>query len=823
MCRRAPSSSRRAARASPRVSVDAFGDLDQKSPRRTWGCVAIWAAPTARRRRWRWPGGSRRRGGRLRREPREPSAAVRRLARGRELLGNSPATLAARPRLREPGRDRAPRRRPRSRRRSVRATPRRPGTRWLRKPLRGGGGSGGAGPRGGGPRRRGASSPRSGSTACSASVSFVADGRRAVLLGVSRGLAGDSAFGARGYRYCGSLYPLVVESALLDRASTRSRRPRPARFGLIGRERPRLRGPRRAAFVLELNPRYSASMELLERAAGPRRIRRPTPRPVEARVPAAPSPGPSLGRGVFGKAILWARRDVVAGDTRRWLERDDVRDVPFPGERIRRGHPICTVFARGRRRGRVPAAPGRAPWGRSRRELEPEPVSVSHDPGPDRGTGRTRRRGRRRPRQRCSTARACPSSTASWRAPSKPSARRRASPRRSAASSTPRPRRRRRCLARCVRPAGLVTASLGDLRQHADLVVFWGCDPDGTHSGLRARFLAGAERTRPHRRRRGRRARARRDRRASDADPDASSTRSSRCAPSCGAAAWTPRSRRRPGCPSKRCARWRRGSVAAPTVSSSARATRPRTAATRSAPGPSESSSATRTEGLRPPRRRARARQRRRRRERAGLADGLSRRDQLRARRAALRIRASWKRRGGAAPRRRRRRPGGGRRAAALPLGRGAGAARPHPHRAPASEPAPGAERPRLHRDGAPRPPRRARVFRMDGVALRRTPAPAEREAARDRPTEAAILARIAAALPAPPARRREHDRAPAHSRRPRLRPHERRRRRGPRRLHRGRPRRRGASRRALRVSTPAVSSSWRAASTSTPTSPARR
>ena len=34
--------------------------------------------------------------------------------------------------------------------------------------------------------------------------------------------------------------------------------------------------------------------------------------------------------------------------TARWLEDDDVRDVPAPGERIARGHPICTVFAQGR-------------------------------------------------------------------------------------------------------------------------------------------------------------------------------------------------------------------------------------------------------------------------------------------------------------------------------------------------------------------------------------------------------------------------------------------------------------------------------------------
>jgi predicted ATP-grasp superfamily ATP-dependent carboligase len=46
-----------------------------------------------------------------------------------------------------------------------------------------------------------------------------------------------------------------------------------------------------------------------------------------------------------GKAIVFARQDLVAGDTRPWLEDPSVRDVPRPGDRIARGQPVCTVFA----------------------------------------------------------------------------------------------------------------------------------------------------------------------------------------------------------------------------------------------------------------------------------------------------------------------------------------------------------------------------------------------------------------------------------------------------------------------------------------------
>jgi predicted ATP-grasp superfamily ATP-dependent carboligase len=54
-----------------------------------------------------------------------------------------------------------------------------------------------------------------------------------------------------------------------------------------------------------------------------------------------------LSRAV-GKAIVFAREDLIAGDTSGWLVRGDVRDVPNPGDRIPAGHPICTVFAEGR-------------------------------------------------------------------------------------------------------------------------------------------------------------------------------------------------------------------------------------------------------------------------------------------------------------------------------------------------------------------------------------------------------------------------------------------------------------------------------------------
>jgi uncharacterized protein len=324
------------------VSVDAFGDLDQKARvqnvalSRDLGRPYSAAAAVAIGRRF--PAASAAYVGNLENHP----SAVRRLAVGRRLLGNLPATLVG---ARDPFAvadvvQRAGGRVPVTLLSSqIRQAA--PGVRWLRKPRRGGGGSGVEEWEPGAPvgphqlvqeRIEGVL----------ASVAFVADGRRARLLGMAKGLAGDPAFGARGYRYCGSLYPFSSDGALPDRMSAIADAVTEA-FGLVGLNGIDFVLRDGLPYVLEINPRHSASMELIERG-GRLSV-------FEAHVAACGGALPSAGAvpdsEVLGKAILYARRDVTIGDSKRWLLRDDVRDVPFPGERIRRGHPVCTVFARG--------------------------------------------------------------------------------------------------------------------------------------------------------------------------------------------------------------------------------------------------------------------------------------------------------------------------------------------------------------------------------------------------------------------------------------------------------------------------------------------
>jgi predicted ATP-grasp superfamily ATP-dependent carboligase len=101
----------------------------------------------------------------------------------------------------------------------------------------------------------------------------------------------------------------------------------------------------RGVHVLEVNPRQTASMELIERRHGlsifdthVQACRGSLPEFDLARVRGS-------GR-VIGKAVAFARVDLELGDTRTWL-RSGIADVPRPGTTTPAGAPVCTVFASG--------------------------------------------------------------------------------------------------------------------------------------------------------------------------------------------------------------------------------------------------------------------------------------------------------------------------------------------------------------------------------------------------------------------------------------------------------------------------------------------
>jgi predicted ATP-grasp superfamily ATP-dependent carboligase len=196
--------------------------------------------------------------------------------------------------------------------------------RWLRKPLRGGGGIRVREWRGGAVRAGTVLQERIDGVPCSAAA--VADGGDAVVLGVTEQLVGERAFGVRGHRWCGNLVPPRVPVPRDQAQAICSRLA--AAFGLRGLFGVDFVWDGERAWTVEVNPRPTASLEAIEAAYG---------------VPVFDAPAVAAEPvRAAGKAVLFATEDVVIGDSERWLERG-VRDVPHPGERIAKGRPICTV------------------------------------------------------------------------------------------------------------------------------------------------------------------------------------------------------------------------------------------------------------------------------------------------------------------------------------------------------------------------------------------------------------------------------------------------------------------------------------------------
>ena len=280
-------------------------------------------------------------------------ALVARLGRRHALLGNTPQTLRA---VRDPQRLGAVLRDaglmyPRT----FAAAPDGRAGRWLRKPLRGGGGTRVRDWRGGRLPQGTVVQERIGGLACSAAAA--GDGTDAVVLGICEQLVGRAR--VRGPR------PPVV------------RQPRPAAAAGCGARGAAEPGARdllapgsgvRAARAVRRRPDLGRRARVDDRgqpashrvARGDRVARTESACSTRTCGPAPAScraSRPGHGRAA-GKAVLFATEDVVIGDSERWLERG-VRDVPHPGERIARGP--SDLHRRGRRhdaRGRAGRAGG---------------------------------------------------------------------------------------------------------------------------------------------------------------------------------------------------------------------------------------------------------------------------------------------------------------------------------------------------------------------------------------------------------------------------------------------------------------------------------
>ena len=186
--------------------------------------------------------------------------------------------------------------------------------------------------------------------ACSAV--FVAAGGRAKLVGASRQLIGQDWNLSRPFLYVGAIGPLELSAGEQEKL---------ARLGNVLAGEFRLVGLFNVDFVrttselwtVEVNPRYSASVEVLERATGANFLAWHVAACEADQLPAeAPQPQPRI---FAGKAVVYAHTDgqALPALTRlvnEWNQPGNwpgIADIPASGQPISAGQPVVTVFASG--------------------------------------------------------------------------------------------------------------------------------------------------------------------------------------------------------------------------------------------------------------------------------------------------------------------------------------------------------------------------------------------------------------------------------------------------------------------------------------------
>jgi predicted ATP-grasp superfamily ATP-dependent carboligase len=180
------------------------------------------------------------------------------------------------------------------------------------------------------------------------SASFVADGRHCRLLGFCQALRDPAVLGTPGHAYGGSLWgpvqgwlPLRARR-LLEHAAQAATQD----FGLRGLNGIDFMLAGGTPHILEINPRYTASMELIEEAWGRSLFALHRHACERGSLPETSGEATVVGSGARwrAKGVLYAVERMIAGPAEPLL-RMGARDVPRAGTLLRKGWPVCTLVA----------------------------------------------------------------------------------------------------------------------------------------------------------------------------------------------------------------------------------------------------------------------------------------------------------------------------------------------------------------------------------------------------------------------------------------------------------------------------------------------
>jgi predicted ATP-grasp superfamily ATP-dependent carboligase len=229
------------------------------------------------------------------------------------------------------------------------------GAEWLQKPLRGAGGAGIEIVTGVRKDALEGSYLQERVRGIPAAAAFLGTERGSVLLGVTRQLVGEPWLCAPPFAYCGSVGPWQLDAGQLRQVEAAGEAVVEA-FGLRGLFGLDLVVDGELVWIIELNPRFPASVEVIEHALGfsaiglhvhacrGERVSPPVPIAVTKK-------GTATCPRSCGKAILFSSHEVVVPQNLVALSfpfdptrLPEAADVPAVGERIQMGRPIVTLL-----------------------------------------------------------------------------------------------------------------------------------------------------------------------------------------------------------------------------------------------------------------------------------------------------------------------------------------------------------------------------------------------------------------------------------------------------------------------------------------------
>jgi len=183
----------------------------------------------------------------------------------------------------------------------------------------------------------------------SCSAIYVGAAGRAMFVGATRQLVGAAWTGATGFKYAGSIGPLVLPEHI-EAEFQRIGGCLAKRFGPVGIFGVDAIVAENAVWPVEVNPRYTASVEILERVTGIETIAMHVRACRDGKLPRSCE---KRRKCFCGKAIIYADRTLTvperfvrfAGRLNRRAVQSAIADIPAGGQQIEAGRPVVTVFA----------------------------------------------------------------------------------------------------------------------------------------------------------------------------------------------------------------------------------------------------------------------------------------------------------------------------------------------------------------------------------------------------------------------------------------------------------------------------------------------